>query len=154
MESVEAWRREAGTMAVDERMWKIMQKRLGYSDAELEEFKKDPGNADVLAKGAGLLNKVIIPEVVESRGCNSRHKIGDKFYFDGDGNLLTGLCLSKICAYSLNAALLLICAANEMIYAGVDPNRMRFRRTGRIDVGLACGGWGRVVLEPRVEDRP
>lgn len=140
-------------MAVDERMWKIMQKRLGYSDDELADFRKEPRNADVLAKSPELLNKIIILEVVESHGCNSRHKAGDKFYFDGAGNLLTELCPKKICAYSLNAALLMIYAANEMIYAGVDPNRMRFRRTGCIDVGLKCGGWGRVVLELRVEDR-
>jgi uncharacterized repeat protein (TIGR04076 family) len=140
-------------MTVDERMWKIMQKRLGYSDEELEEFKKNPRNADVLAKGGELAKKVIILEVVESRGCNSRHAVGDKLFFDGAGNLLTELCPKKICAYSLNAALLLIYTANEMIYAGMDPNQMRFRRTGCVDVGLQCGGWGRVIFELRVEDR-
>ena len=41
----------------------------------------------------------------------------------------------------------------EMIYAGVDPNGMRFKRTGCFDVGLECGGWGRIVLELQVEDR-
>lgn len=29
-------------MALDERMWKIIQKRLGYSDEEMVEFKNDP----------------------------------------------------------------------------------------------------------------
>ena len=140
-------------MSVDERLWKIMQKRLGYSDEELEDFKKDPRNADVLDKSAELLNKVIILEVVESHGCNSRHKVGDKIFFDGAGNLLTEVSPKKICAYSLNSALLLVYTANEMIYAGIDPNEMRFKRTGCIDVGLRCGGWGRVVLELRVEDR-
>lgn len=140
-------------MPVDERMWKIMQKRLGYSDAELDKFRKNPRNADVLAKSAELMKKNIILEVVESNGCNSRHKVGDKIHFDGAGNLLTELGPRKICAYSLNSALLLIYAANEMIYAGIDPNEMRFRRTGCIDVGLRCGGWGRVVWELRVEDR-
>jgi hypothetical protein len=47
----------------------------------------------------------------------------------------------------------MVFAANEMLYAGVDPNEMRFRRAGCFDVGLQCGGWGRVVLELRVEDR-
>jgi hypothetical protein len=31
---------------------------------------------------------------------------------------------------------------------------MRFKRAGCIDVGLACGGWGRVVLELRVDEGP
>ena len=42
---------------------------------------------------------------------------------------------------------------NEMIYAGVDPNEMRFKRSACFDVGLECGGWGRIVMEIRFEDR-
>jgi hypothetical protein len=30
---------------------------------------------------------------------------------------------------------------------------LRFKRTACHDVGLDCGGWGRVVLEIKVEDR-
>ena len=36
---------------------------------------------------------------------------------------------------------------------GADPNAMRFNRTGCTDVGLECGGWGRIVLEISVEER-
>ena len=140
-------------MEIDERVWKIMQKRLGYSDEEMALFRTDPRNADVLSKGADLANKRIILEVVESHGCNSRHKIGDRFYFDGAGNLLTELCPKKVCAYSLSSALMMVFAANEMIYAGVDPNEIRFKRASCFDVGLQCSGWGRIVLELRVEDR-
>ena len=140
-------------MEINERVWKIMQKRLGYSDEEMALFRADPRNADVLSKGADLANKRIILEVVESHGCNSRHKVGDRFYFDGTGNLLTDLCPKKVCAYSLSSALMMVFAANEMMYAGVDPNQIRFKRAGCFDVGLHCGGWGRIVLELRVEDR-
>ena len=34
-----------------------------------------------------------------------------------------------------------------------DPNEMLFKRAGCFDVGLQCGGWGRVVMEIGVEDR-
>jgi hypothetical protein len=47
---------------------------------------------------------------------------------------------------------MMVFAANEMIYAGVDPNKIRFKRASCFDVGLQCGGWGRIVLELRVED--
>jgi len=47
----------------------------------------------------------------------------------------------------------LIYAAQELFYAGVDPNDMRFKRTGCVDVGVNCGGWGRIVMEVRVEER-
>jgi uncharacterized repeat protein (TIGR04076 family) len=92
-------------------------------------------------------------EVVESHGCNSQHKVGDKFYFDGAGNLLTKLNPSRICIYAMNAVSGLIFTSNEMIYAGVDPNEMCFKRCGCFDVGVKCGGWGRIVMELKVEDR-
>jgi len=140
-------------METDPRIWKIMQKRLGYDDEEMALFMQDPRNADVLSKSAELLNKTIVLEVVESHGCNSRHRVGDRLYFDGVGNLLTKHCPERICAYSLGGALMMVFAANEMIYAGVDPNQIRFKRAGCFDVGLECGGWGRIVYELRVEDR-
>ena len=140
-------------MPVDERMWKIVQKRLGYTAEEMKTFRENPRNEDVLTKSSDLMKKTIILEVVESHGCNSHHKVGDRFYFDGAGNLLTERCPKKICAFSLGSALMIVFTASEMIYAGVDPNEIRFKRTSCFDVGLQCGGWGRIVLELRVEDR-
>ena len=141
-------------MEFDERKWKIIQRHLGYNDDEMLVFKEDLRNEDVLTKGAGLTGKTIILEVVESHGCNSKHKVGDKFYFDALGNLLTKLCPKKVCGYSLNAAMMMVFTANEMLFAGIDPNTIRFKRAGCFDVGLECGGWGRIVLELRVEDKP
>jgi uncharacterized repeat protein (TIGR04076 family) len=141
-------------MPVEERMWKIIKRHLGYSDEELKLFRDNTRNSDVIEKAQIINNKYIILEVVESHGCNSQHKVGDKIYFDGLGNLITELSPKKICAYSLANALMLIYTANEMLYAGVDPNSIRFRRTGCFDVGLQCDGWGKIVYELRVEDKP
>jgi hypothetical protein len=47
----------------------------------------------------------------------------------------------------------LIYTASELFYAGIDPNEMRFKRTGCGDVGVNCGGWGHIIVELRVEDR-
>lgn len=138
---------------MDERMWKLAQRRLGYSDEEMVLFRNNPRNADILSKASALMNTTLVAEVVEAHGCNSRHKIGDRFYFDGAGNLLTQLGPSRICVYALSAAATLIFAANELFYAGADPNDMRFNRAGCIDVGLRCGGWGKIVLEIRSEPR-
>jgi uncharacterized repeat protein (TIGR04076 family) len=133
--------------------WKIMKKHLGYSDAEMQVFRDNPRNADVLSRVPSLMGTTIVVEVVDSHGCNSQHKVGDKFYFDGAGNLLTKLCPKKVCIYALNAASGLIFASNELLYAGVDPNEMRFKRAGCFDVGVQCGGWGRVVVEISVVER-
>ena len=133
--------------------WKIIKKHLGYSDDEMRLFREDPRNEDVLSCVPDLMNNTIIAEVVESHGCNSQHNVGDRFYFDGAGNLLTKRCPKKVCIYALNAATGLIFASNELVYAGVDPNQMRFKRAGCFDVGVQCGGWGRVVIELKVVDR-
>jgi uncharacterized repeat protein (TIGR04076 family) len=138
---------------MEERIWRVMQRHLRYTDKEMKLFRSDPRNADVLAKSAALMDKTIVARVVEAHGCNSRHQVGDEFYFDGAGNLLTKLCPSRICIHALHPLSGLIFAANELLYAGVDPNEMRFKRVDCLDVSLQCGGWGRVVMEIRVQDR-
>jgi len=133
--------------------WKFVQNHLGYTDEEMKKFREDPRNEDVLSKAPALMNKTIIAEMVESHGCNSQHKVGDRFYFDGAGNLITKLCPKRICVYALSSIAPLIFTSNELFYAGADPNEMRFKRTGCFDVGVQCGGWGHIVMELKVEDR-
>ena len=140
-------------MKVDESMWNAIQKHFAYTDEEMEVFMENPRNMDVLAKAPLFANKTMVFEVVDAHGCNSQHKMGDKFYFDGAGNLLTKRSPDRICIYALNAASALIFAAGELLMAGVDPNELRFKRTGCFDVGVKCGGWGRIVMELKVEDR-
>jgi len=138
---------------VDENVWQFMQKHLGYSDEEMKKFRENPRNVQVLAKAPELMNKTIVVEVVESKNCNSQHKVGDRFLFDGAGNLLTKKYPKRICIYALAQLPQLIFAANELVYAGVDPNEMRFNRVGCFDVGVNCGGWGNIVMEIKVEER-
>ena len=140
-------------MSVDESVWTFMQAHLGYNDDEMKLFRENPRNADVLSQAMALMEKTIVFEVVKSQGCNSRHVVGDKFYFDGAGNLLTKLNPKKICVYALSAMAKLIYGANELFYAGVDPNDLRFKRVGCFDVGVQCGGWGNIALEIKVVDR-
>jgi len=140
-------------MKLDEKTWKTFQEHLGYNDDEMKLFRENPRNEDVLAKAPALMNKTIIAKVVKSHGCNSQHKVGEKFYFDGAGNLLTKLCPQRICIYALSSIASLIFTSNELFYAGIDPNEMRFKRAGCFDVGVQCGGWGHIVMELSVEDR-
>ncbi len=140
-------------MKVNKETWDLIQKHLGYNDEEMKLFKENPRNAVVMSKAPELMNKTIVFEVVESHGCNSGHKVGDKFYFDGAGNLLTKLSPKKICIYALEPLAKYIFASNELVYSGADPNSVQFNRTTCFDVGVQCGGWGKIVLEGRVEDR-
>ena len=133
--------------------WRMIQKRLGYTDEEMKIFRDNPRNEDILSMVPELMNKTIIAEVVDSHGCNSQHKVGDRFYFDSAGNLLTALSPKRICIYALSVIMPQIFTATEFLYAGADPNEMRFKRAGCFDVGVVCGGWGRIILELKVEDR-
>ena len=145
--------KERYAVEVDESAWQFMKKHLGYNDEEMKKFRENPRNVDVLAKASELMNKTIVVEVVESKNCNSQHKVGDKLIFDGAGNLLTKKNPKRICIYALAGLPKLIFAINELVYAGVDPNEIRFKRTGCFDVGVGCGGWGHIVMEVRVEER-
>ena len=141
-------------MKLDERTWKGVQQHLGYNDEEMKQFRENPRNEDVLSKTDLMLNKTIVAEIIESHGCDSGHKVGDRIYFDGRGiSLLTKLGPSRICIFALHSVALAMPALAELIYAGINPNEMRFKRFGCVDVGLKCGGWGHIVMELRVEDR-
>ncbi len=131
----------------------IIKKHLGYTDEEMKIWLDNPRNQEANLKAPTLMQKTIIIKVVESHGCNSLHKVGQEFYFDGPGNLLTKLNPKKICIYALSQMERLIFAAQELFYAGIDPNKMRIKHGGCFDVGLKCGGWGRIVFEIRFESR-
>lgn len=134
-------------------IWNTVQTHFAYSDEEMEVFKNNPRNVDVLMKIPQFQNKTIVAEVMESHGCNSQHKVGEKIYLDAAGNLISKLCPKKMCIYAVSALQSAVFAMGELLMAGVDPNEMRFKRTGCFDVGVRCGGWGRVVMEVRVEER-
>ncbi|MFW9970395.1 MAG: hypothetical protein ACFFDF_09360 [Candidatus Odinarchaeota archaeon] len=140
-------------MKISDEMKENFKNNFGYSTEELELFLENPRNHDVLSNSLKLIGKTFIIEVIESHGCNSQHKVGDKFYFDGAGNLLTKLCPKKICIYALAELDKMIFAASELLMAGVNPNNMRFKRSSCFDVGLKCGGWGQIVMELTVMDR-
>jgi len=140
-------------MKVEEDALKFMQQHLGYSDKEMALFRSNPKNIDIVSKASDLMNKTIIAEVVSSHGCNSQHRVGDKFYFDGAGNLLTRISPKRISIHALSALSGPIYTANELFYAGSDPNEMRLNRVGCFDVGVECGGWGHIDLELRIGDR-
>ena len=140
-------------MKVNEETWKFMQQHLGYTDEELEKFRSNPKNVDIMSKAPDLMGKTIVAEVVASHGCASQHHVGDRFYFDGAGNLVTKLNPKRICVHALSVLSGPIVVVNELFYSGVDPNEMRLNRVGCFDVGIQCGGWGHIAMEVKVEDR-
>lgn len=140
-------------MDIDENVLNMIKNHLGYNDEQMEQFVNNPKNLNIMSKAAALRDKTIIVEVVESHGCNSLHKPGDKIYLDGPGNIITKLSPKKICIFAMQSLSGIVYGVHELFYAGVDPNEMKLNRVSCPDVGVACGGWGQIVMEVRVEDR-
>ncbi len=138
--------------SVSDGVWKMMQQRLGYSDEESEKFKNDPRNRKIMERAADLIGKTVVFEVVESRGCNIEHKTGDRFFFSAEGYMLAHKGPKKVCPFIMPAMARTMAVVQERIYEGLDPNPW-FNHCGCEDVGIECGGWGRVVLEAKVVDR-
>jgi hypothetical protein len=138
---------------IPEQLWQEIQRRLGYTDEELALFRANPRNTRVVAGGAAMAAKTIVFEVVHSRGCHAEHGAGTHFFFTGDGQLISKLAPKRVCAFLVPAMSQVILSLQELSYAGVDPNTMEFPRAGCVDIGLECGGWGRVIVEGKVLDR-
>jgi len=140
-------------MSVQKEVLDFFQQHLGYDDEEMAIFKNDPKNLKVLSRSPALMGKTIVVEVIESQGCNSHHKAGDKFYFDGAGNLITKLNPKRLCIFALQPIGAMIYGLHELFYSGIDNPKAAFTRAGCFDVGVKCGGWGHIVMEVRMEDR-
>ncbi len=140
-------------MTIPDDVWNMMQQHLGYNDEEMELFRQNPRNTEVLKRGPEIMSKQVVAEVVESHGCNSGHKVGDKLCFQGAAELETAKCPDRICGLALTTIIPLTMTASELLMAGVDPNQMKFNRVACPDVGIRCGGWGKVVFEVKVQDK-
>ena len=131
--------------------WQILKKKLGYTKEEMKQLRANPRYEKAVSKFPGLMKKKLVLEVVESHGCISQHKEGDRLIFDAFGNLQTRKCPDQVCVFLLGGAQNLLYAGMELLLAGADPNEMVFSRTSCVDVGLECGGWGKVIVEIKSE---
>jgi hypothetical protein len=136
---------------VDDSVWRAVQERLEYTDAQLETFKKRAFSRKILSPETieKLLRTNVVFEVVESRSCNIGHKVGDQFPFNAEGYLLAHRCPEKICPFIMPVMTRMMWLVMERIYEGVDP-RPTFYFGDCDDVGVECGGLGKVRLETKI----
>jgi hypothetical protein len=73
----------------------MIQTQLDYSDNDMARFKSDPANIDIITKAMDMAGITITAEVVESHGCFSGHRKGQKIHLDSAGNLLSKKCPDK-----------------------------------------------------------
>ncbi len=123
------------------------QAYLDYSDEQMDFFKNNPRNMEILPKMAQLMNTDFIFEVVDAHGCLCQHKAGQKIIINGDNSISKNQGPEKVCIYLLHTLTMIIFSAQELIYAGLDPNQIKFKKLGCFDTGVKCGGVGNVIVE-------
>ena len=70
---------------------------------------------------------------------------------NGNGALLRDECPPVMCLGLVAQLPPVIAAIWERFVAGLDPNGLLIDTIGCSDVGVDCGGWGRVIAKIRVE---
>ena len=130
-------------------------KRVGYTEPEIEKFHEGGHRIRQvlrLSRSAGKYS--IRAEVVESKNCNSGHKVGQTLILDVDGNLISKLCPKKMCVYLISQLTIPVALINERLSEGHEPNDFHFMRFVRCpDVGVECLGYGEVMLKVQAVSR-
>jgi len=132
------------------RLWKRFKEVMDYSDADVEKFKANPKFLQMMSTPAFRTHKIVV-EVVQSHGCVCQHKVGQRIVLNGNGALLRDECPSLMCISLVAQLPPVIAAVYERMVAGLDPDDLLLNTIGCSDVGIDCGGWGRVLAKIRVE---
>ena len=132
--------------------WKGFQKHLGYTDEELEVFKADPKRVAAAKKlfTPEILQKDLIVEVVESHGCSTGMKVGDRLVFRALAILDLENSSKNWCAHAMGPIPTLATLAQDRFVAGLDINEMTYDHFSCGDVGPMRKGWGQVVMRAYV----
>ena len=129
------------------RIAEIIRRRLNLEDREWSAIEADPKFQRLFQNAVEASKYRLIAEVIESRGCHSGHVVGQKIVFDSSGNLLSRESPDRVCAFLMPNLTVLVNAFFENLMNGRDPNEVMFNTTGCFDTGVACGGWGHIVVK-------
>ncbi|MFC1883166.1 hypothetical protein ACFL2O_00205 [Thermodesulfobacteriota bacterium] len=134
------------SLQVPDEVWTNFKNMMGYSDEELEKFKKQPATLKFIKRRGDFAKYTAVYEVVESKGCMMGQKVGDKYYAPGGISLDLKQGSEKICPYLLPPITRMSWNVLERVLEGLDPLPL-FDHGQCDDVGVLCGGWGRVVIK-------
>jgi uncharacterized repeat protein (TIGR04076 family) len=136
-----------------ERRWKKIQEMWGYTDEELEIFRKTPSYVEVVEGAPKFLTNRIVFEVVEAHNCAAGHKAGDKIaVMSGGGLLLTPMMPERVCAFALMVMIPKVYAVWERFHANLDPNDLFVKTAHCPDIGCRKGGWGEIIMKIYAEE--
>lgn len=130
-------------------------RRVGYDAQDLAHLGPgDPRSRHIARLAEASQRYSIVAEVIEARHCNSGYQVGDRFVLDADGNFVTKLCPKRICVYLASQLVVPVALINERLSEGLEPNAFHFLRQASCpDQGVACAGYGRVLMQVGVAPR-
>ncbi|MBI5249000.1 MAG: hypothetical protein HY912_05845 [Desulfomonile tiedjei] len=136
-------------------MLKRFGDRVGYTEADLEQFRNDDPRVRLMEKIAAAAARYSIEAmIVQARHCNSGYKTGDRFVLDIDGNFISKLCPKRLCVYAVSQLAVPVALVNERLSEGLAPNEFHFMRHVRcLDVGVECSGYGGIMMKVSVISR-
>ena len=129
----------------------IIRKRLHLEDHDWSIIEKNPKFQKLFQNALEASRYRLGAEGIESKGCHSRHVVGQRLIFDSSGNLLTKENPDRVCVFLMPNLTVLINAFFENLMNGRNPNEVMFNTTGCFDTGPSCGGWGHVVVRMTAE---
>lgn len=125
----------------------MVQAALKYSDEDMERVASNPKYLQMLEKSPQLMNTDLIFEIDDAHGCVCQHQKGQQIRINGDGSLNCRESPDRICVYLMNTLTPIVYGAQEFIFAGLDPNELKFTKVGCFDHRAKCGGFGHVSVQ-------
>lgn len=122
---------------------------LGYTEDEAALLAGDePRLRFAQAVSAAGAEYLITATVLRAANCNSGYVAGDTFVLDVAGNFIAKRCPPRLCVYLVSQLALPVALINERLCAGQNPAGIHFmRQTHCLDTGVACKGYGGVLVE-------
>ena len=91
----------------------IIRKRLNLEDHDWATIEKNPKFQKLFQNALEASRYRLVAEVIESKGCHSKHTVGQKLIFDNSGNLLTNENPDRVCSFLMPNLTVLINAFFE-----------------------------------------
>ena len=130
------------------------KKRLGATEEQVRNLTDTQWR---ILKSAPLRHQYrMVAEVIQVTDCcTAEHKVGQKYVFAPGGFLLPEQCtVTNLCLWAMPPMLNFIYMVYDRLAEGLDPTPRGYDRAQCYDVGLGCGGYGRVVFKIYCEKLP
>ncbi len=125
----------------------LAQAVFNYDDEDMQKVIENPKYLQVIDKMPQVAGTELIFEVEEAHGCACQHQKGQLIKISADGSVMCQESPSKLCVYLLNSIMPIVYGAQEFIFQGLDPNKLKFTNVGCFDNGVQCGGFGHVSVK-------